>query len=90
MQISNMINSKGNAVKNQFIIHTNKGVYFKSYDSVIAFIPNNGDSIEIGADWDCSPTTGTYRNMFLDETKKDTRRKLDTGVYVYNPDLKIE
>ena len=32
--------------------------------------------------WDCSRTTGKYRNQFLGETKKETQAKIDSGEYV--------
>jgi len=87
MKVSNIINSNGNPAPNQFIIETEKGKMFQSYDSNIAFRPANGDSIIIGPDWDCSTTTGKYRNIFLNEKKADTQRKLDSGVYIYDKDL---
>jgi len=31
--------------------------------------------------WDCSVTTGKYRNLFLGESKKETERKIKTGEY---------
>jgi hypothetical protein len=37
-----MRSAKGNKIPNQFIIDTEDGSYFQSYDSIIAFIP--GDS----------------------------------------------
>ena len=32
--------------------------------------------------WDYSVTTGKYRNIFLDETKKETQKKIDNGTYI--------
>ena len=32
--------------------------------------------------WDYSRTTGKYRNRFLNETKKETQAKIDSGEYV--------
>lgn len=69
-------------VKNQFIIETGEGRYFQSYDSVIAFIPNNGANIQLDKTyWDYSKTTGKYRNQFLNEDKKETERKINAGIY---------
>jgi len=31
--------------------------------------------------WDCSKTTGKYRNLFLREDKKETENKIKDGVY---------
>ncbi len=93
-QVSNMTSSNGNDVPNQFIIKADNGEYFQSYSSVIAFIPNDLDRFpdettpeyrKIRLDknkWDCSMTTGKYRNQFLGETKKETQAKIDSGVYL--------
>ena len=32
--------------------------------------------------WDYSVTTGKYRNIFLNETKKETQKKIDNGTYI--------
>jgi hypothetical protein len=31
--------------------------------------------------WDYSVTTGKYRNIFLNETKKETEKKIANGTY---------
>ncbi len=73
---------RNGAVKNQFILTTNEGRFFQSYDSMIAFIPNNREKIKLDSQyWDYSKTTGKYRNQFLGETKEETARKIDSGVY---------
>ena len=87
MKVQNMISSKGNSVPNQFIVRTDKGKMFQSYNSNIAFIPRNGDKISLGIDWDYSKTTGKYRNIFLGETKKETEAKIISGVYVVDNNL---
>ena len=63
-------------VKNQFRIFTNKGCFFQSYNSIIAFKPFKG-KIQLDVNkWDYSVTTGKYRNQFLNETKNsDLSRK---------------
>ena len=81
MKIENMISSQGNDIPNQFIIHTSEGTYFQSYDSIIAFIPNSGKIQLDEKYWDYSKTTGKYRNLFLDEVKKETMRKIEEGIY---------
>ena len=71
----------GKPVANQFIIYTDEGNYFQSYDSVIAF---KGDDNKITLDeyyWDYSRTTGVYRNQFLGEGIVNTRAKIETGEY---------
>ena len=94
MKVENMTNSKGNKVKNQFIIKEdinpmsgNCIEYFQSYDTIIAKrdkfragIQGRQVWLDINA-WDYSVTTGKYRNQFLGETKKETERKIKEGVY---------
>jgi len=31
--------------------------------------------------WDCSATTGRYRNLFLHENKATTQKKINSGEY---------
>ena len=87
MKIEKMKSSKGNIVPNQFIIYTEFGSVFKSYKSIIAKIVDykNGlynPTIELDQKyWNYSNTTGKYRNIFLNETIKDTRKKIKSGEY---------
>jgi len=71
----------GNPVANQFIIYTDEGNYFQSYDSVIAFRDNNRKIILDSYYWDYSRTTSKYRNQFLGEGVADTRSKIQSGEY---------
>jgi len=93
-----MITPKGNIVANQFIIteydHSSVGNFterqtFQSYNNIIAIITLWPDSlhslpkIELDRDkWDYSVKTDKYRNQFLDETKKETQAKIDSGEYI--------
>ena len=71
----------GRKVANQFRIFTDKGCYFQSYNTVIAFKPFSG-KIQLDANsWDYSVTTGKYRNEFLREKKKETEAKIKSGEY---------
>lgn len=74
-------------VPNQFVIRTEEGRYFQSYDSIIVFVPNDGSPIRLGKDWEYSTTTGKYRNKFLYETKKETQQKLLDGIYILDEEL---
>lgn len=95
MKVRNMKSSRGNKVANQFIITDNankmsgNGVeYFQSYDTIIA----KRDKFRAGVEkrrvwldrdkWDCSTTTGTYRNQFLGESKRETEAKIKSGEYI--------
>ena len=86
MKTENMTSTNGNKVANQFIINDDNGnIFFQSYKSVIVkkttvtpFI----DLIELDKKyWNYSNTTGKYRNIFLNETIKDTRKKIKYGEY---------
>jgi len=82
VKVKNMQGQNG-PVKNQFIIHTPDGRYFQSYETVIAFIPEDGGPVVLDARaWNYSVTTGKYRNLFLGETKRETERKIKAGEYV--------
>ena len=92
MKIEKMKSSMGNTVPNQFIITDNhkmgnKVEYFQSYSSMIAkkIYDNLGAYVvETFLDqkyWNYSNTTGKYRNIFLNETIKDTRKKIKSGEY---------
>lgn len=67
------------------LIETCTVKYFQSYESVIAKkVPTGLGTYQIYLDetyWDYSRTTGKYRNMFLNETKKETQKKIDSGEY---------
>lgn len=81
-KVENMQSSNGNDIPNQFIIYTDEGTVFQSYSSIIAFKPFSG-KIQLDRHyWDYSATTGKYRNIFLNETKKETERKIADGTYI--------
>ena len=58
---------------------------FQSYDSIIAVkinMDNEKDYIMLDKTyWDYSRTTGKYRNQFLGEDIKTTRKKIKSGEY---------
>lgn len=73
-------------VPNQFIIETDNGVTFQSYDSMIAQIDYDSDTITIGRNYDYSMTTGKYRNAFFEQmgfrslaTLKDLNKAIIDG-----------
>lgn len=82
MKVQQMIGKSGKAVANQFIIETEAGQYFQSYQTVIAFKPRNGGPITLDENsWDYSRTTSKYRSQFLGENTAETRKKIDSGEY---------
>jgi len=68
---------------NQFEIVTPKGTYFQSYNSIIAFKPNDKRRIQLdNYYWNYSRTTSKYRNQFLNEYIADTRAKIESKEYL--------
>jgi hypothetical protein len=92
MKVQNITSNKGNKVANQFMVYDDdNNKYFQSYNSVIVKISNfvkheNGLPLStVYLDekyWDYSVTTSKYRNIFLEETKKETQKKIDNGIYI--------
>lgn len=84
-KVSNITNSRGNVVKNQFIISEGSKKTFQSYDSTIAEIKHSSTSKPIITldeyYWNYSVTTSRYRNIFLNENTQDTQSKIDSGEY---------
>lgn len=77
-----------NIANNQFEIHTDEGVYFQSYDSVVAFKPNNSEEkIKVCADWEYSRTTMKYVEQFLGQNTSKTRKDIKDGVILVDYDL---
>ena len=80
-------NKNGRDIPNQFIITTydsgNKWTrkYFQSYESIIAFIDDDGFTVLDKTYWDYSKTTGKYRNQFLGEDINETRKKIKSEEY---------
>jgi len=82
MKVRNMTSSRGNTVANQFIIDGPFGATtFQSYQTVIARKEADGRVVLDRGSWDYSVTTSKYRNQFLGESKKETKAKIDSGVY---------
>ena len=79
-KVSNMKTPVGNPAANQFEVSGNNFRAFQSYDSIIVAHMNGKTYLDYGT-WDYSVTTGKYRNMFLEENKKETQRKIDEGIY---------
>ena len=75
---------------NQFKVYTDEGVYFQSYDSVVAFKPNNSEEkIRVGVDWDYSRTTMKYVGQFLGQNTAKTRKDITDEVILVDYDLCI-
>lgn len=80
-QVENMRGRTGGKIPNQFEIQTDKGLFFQSYSTLIVALISNKTYLNAES-WDCSNTTGKYRNQFLNETKKETEAKIKSGEYI--------
>lgn len=67
--------------KNQFVFNDGNKKVFQSYDSIIAVIENKKVYLD-SKYWNYSKTTSKYRNMFLNETTKETKQKIESGEYI--------
>ena len=75
---------------NQFEVYTDEGVYFQSYNSVVAFKPNSSEEkIRVGVDWDYSRTTMKYVGQFLGQNTAKTRKDIKNEVILMDYDLCI-
>jgi hypothetical protein len=84
VKVKNMTSNNGNKIANQFIIRDGDVEHFQSYDSIIVRRVTKPLHTTILLDenlWDYSVTTGKYRNIFLNETKKETQKKINLGIY---------
>ena len=83
VKVKNMKSSQGNSIPNQFIIETDEGTFFQSYQSIIAFRPfsrmesfvffskknrSTGIEVKVCEFWD---TLNGYPAFYLDKTYWD-------------------
>jgi hypothetical protein len=80
--VTQLINTNGNAVKNQFIIEENNTKIFQSYNTKICKI--EGGNIILDPKWYCSATTLKYLKTFLriSLSKKAIETKISKGEYI--------
>ena len=92
MKITQLINSNGNAATNQFNIQTDKGDYFQSYQTIIAFQDRDGNTPVFSSEWDCSATTLKYLKIFLGTNlnKKEIQKCIDAGSIIVTDSITVE
>lgn len=79
--VTAMVNSNGNAVKNQLIIIEDDGsVVFQSYKTRIVRIAKDGTTT-LDPEHNCTKTTTRYRNMFLKQTSAQVSACIKDGTY---------
>ena len=87
IKAKNIISDRGNPITNQIIIDDNKKdtETFQSYNSIIAVKGWTKDGKrKVTLDdyyWNFSRTTSKYRNLFLNETTQETKKKIKDGIY---------
>jgi len=70
----------GENSKSHHLIVTPTGKFMRSYETLIAFISNEGEVV-LNTVYDQSNTTNFYRCQFLGERVNETRKKLKSGEY---------
>ena len=82
--ITQLINSSGNAVKNQFVITTKVNTKFQSYNSIIASKNNKTGVITLDPKyWNYSSTTLKHLKTFLNitDSKAKITKDIDKKLY---------
>lgn len=95
VSICNMETSRGGNAANQFEIFYENGEMFQSYQSYICVefysegnVAKNFPEKLLGKrvlfkDFDYSNTTNKYRCNFLSESGKETKAKIEKGIYLF-------
>ena len=86
--VEQMINDRGNGAMNQFVLRGDNKIIFQSYDSTIAVVDHDDNTVTIYPDWDYSVTTGKHRNIFFRDyayisdlaSKKGIEKALKDGI----------
>ena len=86
--VEQMINDRGNGAMNQFVLRGDNKIIFQSYDSTIAIVDRDDNTVTIFPDWDYSVTTGKHRNIFFRDyayisdlaSKKGIEKALKDGI----------
>lgn len=81
MKVQNIQNNKGKSIPNQYIIEIDDGrKIFQSYDSIIA-VKEYGKKTKLYPNWNYSRTTSKCRSIFLNESTKETKKKIENNEY---------
>ena len=82
VSVVHMKSPRGRFIPHSLIITTDDGQYLQSYGKIVVFKPFTDSVILLDRKmWKHSKTTTKYRNVFLNEDKKDTEHKIHEGVY---------
>ena len=67
MRVAQLINSRFNAVKNQFVISDGSKTTFQSYSSKICTYDEENNTLVLYPEWDYSNTTRTHFKTFIND-----------------------
>ena len=73
---------------NHMVINTEYGQYFQSYDSILAFKPNDGSTITVGGHWNYGTTTKKHLCNWLNTTNKEIENGIKEGSIIYDKEMK--
>ena len=73
---------------NHMVINTEYGQYFQSYDSILAFKPNDGSTITVGGHWNYGATTKKHLCKWLNTTTKEIQQGIKEGSIIYDEEMK--
>lgn len=79
VKVKNLPTPNGNTAPTQFEIHTEDGVYFQSYETVIAFEPKTGPTVLDTGALHYSRTTTKYLNIFLGTNTREIKEWIADG-----------
>ena len=96
MQITQLINNRGNAAVHHFVIldEDTGARYLQSYQSIVAKVERWNDNEQpwtFGRDWDYSVTTLKHLKIFLGFTgfKKELEVMIEKGIIKIDDNLKV-
>lgn len=72
---------------NHFIIRTELGALFQSYESIVAFKPSSGDTATIGRHWNYSSATVRNLGKWLGMSGKEIKQAIKDGSLIYDEEL---
>ncbi len=75
-----MTSSQKNLVANQFIVTTEDGVYFQSYNDVVAY-KDNQNIIYVAEEFNASPTTIKYLSLFLEMDRDKVEFQIKNKIF---------
>ena len=87
MTIYQLINDKGNAARNQFVVVKDDKIYFQSYKTIIA--EKDGRKIKLSSAWNQSKTTSKHLYIFLRQESFPIYEKNDVLKAIKNGDFEV-